>query len=96
MTPFDTIKKSPIRLSPYRGICVAFGYLKNDAIQAAIASNVRAKSTRTDSLKAFFTRQSLLSMESGANPLRLAPVSVSVSENMQPRKEVPPVYQEVF
>jgi hypothetical protein len=94
---FGTIKKLPTRLAPHREAGTANDYPNNDAIQDAIASSVRTSSIRPDSLKKnfFFIRRLLSYVESGANPLRLAPVSVFALENMQPTREAPPVYMEV-
>lgn len=89
------IIKLPIRLTPNREVSQANSYRNNEAIQFTIASNVRARSSRTDSLKQDFIRHHLLSMKPGVNPQRLTPGFVFVSENMQPRKAVSPVYMEV-
>ena len=96
MMRFDTMKKLPTRLAPYREAGESNNYRNNDAIQDAIASSVRTTSIRPDSLKKhfFFIRRLLSCVESGANQQRLAPVSVFAPENMQPTREAPPVYME--
>jgi len=90
---FATIKRLPRLLAQTEEVNKR--YLNKDAIHSRMASNVRAKSTRADSLiKHFFNRLLLSYMESGTNPQRLAPVSAACKGNMQPIRKVSPVYME--
>ena len=86
-------KKLPTRLSPNREVS-AVTYENSLEIQTAIASSVNATSIRNDSLKQGFIRHHLLSMNPASNHQRLLAGFVFVSENMQPRKAVSPVYTE--
>jgi hypothetical protein len=91
MRRFDTIQKTPVRLSPYRGVG---GYENQREISETISLSESETAKLTLNRKKFFCiRQPLLSIRPNASFQKLT-LGLAIS-GRQDRKKIPPVYMEV-
>ena len=91
MMRFDTIQKTPVRLSPHRGGC---GYENQREISKTISLSESETAKLTLNRKKFFCiRQPLLSIRPSGSYQKLT-LGLAIS-GRQNRKKTPPVYMGV-